>query len=162
MELCENGRCLGEKAVKRCIDLINEIKELEAPTKDPRKVSIKEIVTKVAKSYDVQVQVSGDCKAGSFLSIVFDNLISNSVFHGEASRIDVDIKEGSRGRTIIYTDNGRGIPESIRLSVFEKGFKFGGSANTGLGLFIVKKIVEMLRGSIELVNANKFVIKLGW
>ncbi len=161
MELCENEQCLGEKAVRRCIDLINEIKELEALTKNPKKVSVKKMITEIAKSYGVQAKVEGDCKAESFLSIVFDNLIRNSVSHGEASRIEVDIREEPIKCTITFKDNGRGIPENIRSSIFEKGFKFGESANTGLGLFIARKIVEMLGGSIELTSDNKFVIALG-
>ncbi len=160
IELCEN-ECLGEKAVRRCIDLIHEVRELEALTKESKKVSVRRMITEIARNYDIQVDVKGDCKAESFLSIVFDNLIRNSVSHGKASKIDVDIEEDSSKCMISFKDNGRGIPENIRLNIFEKGFKFGESANTGLGLFIARKIVEMLGGSIELVGANEFVIALG-
>ncbi len=159
IELCER-ECQADKAVERCIDLINEIRELESLAENPKEVSISEIVKRVARHYDIQVDIKGDCKAKSSLAIVFDNLIRNSICHGKATKVEVNVESDSEGCTITFRDNGSGIPDEIQPRIFEKGFKFGENANTGLGLFIVKKVVEMLGGSVRLKRAGTFVIEL--
>ncbi|MEK7671230.1 MAG: ATP-binding protein, partial [Bacteroidota bacterium] len=49
-----------------------------------------------------------------------------------------------------FTDTGMGMPEEVRLKVFEPFFTRGKQHGTGLGLAIVKKIVDDHNGSIEI------------
>ncbi len=50
---------------------------------------------------------------------------------------------------IIAKDNGPGIPEHIRATLFEPFVTYGKANGTGLGMAIVKKIIDAHRGSIR-------------
>jgi len=60
-----------------------------------------------------------------------------------------DAMELIKGVTICAADNGPGIPEQIQATLFEPFVTFGKSNGTGLGMAIVKKIVEAHQGSIK-------------
>ncbi|MEI7811817.1 MAG: hybrid sensor histidine kinase/response regulator [Ignavibacteria bacterium] len=86
---------------------------------------------------------------------VLNNLISNAIkFSYPESRIEITLsKDETNGAVISVTDNGQGIPEDEldRLFIpFEKISvrSTAGERSTGLGLSIVKKIVESHLGQI--------------
>ena len=72
-------------------------------------------------------------------------------------KVDVDIVFHIR-------DNGPGIPEEIRTTLFEPFVTFGKTKGTGLGLAITKKIVELHRGTITFESVigqgTSFIITL--
>ena len=88
---------------------------------------------------------------------VFENLITNSFRHNSAgTTIFADITESDGSVVIHIGDNGKGIPEDIRETIFEP-FVVGNRSRTsgkgsGLGLAISKRIVEAHGGSIRLVD----------
>ncbi len=86
---------------------------------------------------------------------VVDNLLSNAIkFSPSGSVVNVACGQTNRGLTVTVTDQGLGIPSDDidRLfSTFEKlGVQpTGGEKSTGLGLSIVKSIVDAHGGEIE-------------
>ena len=52
-------------------------------------------------------------------------------------------------------DDGRGIPKEIRDKIFEWGIKGKESKGSGLGLHLVKRIIESYGGKITLKEAEK-------
>ena len=59
---------------------------------------------------------------------------------------------------VVFTvkDNGPGIPAKIQARIFEPFISYGKSTGSGLGLSIVKKIVESHNGEIRFTSqANK-------
>ncbi len=71
---------------------------------------------------------------------VFDNLIDNSLRHGEhVNNISVRCVESGTNLEIIYQDDGVGIPVDLKSRIFERGF----GKNTGMGLFLVREILEL-------------------
>ncbi len=101
---------------------------------------------------------------------VFINLLSNARDASpEDSRIWVEAEAHGENILVSVTDEGSGIPESIKDQILEPFFttKEPGEG-TGLGLAMVYSIVEAHKGSIEIVspansvlqNGTKFVLKL--
>jgi signal transduction histidine kinase len=89
------------------------------------------------------------------ISIVIDNMISNSK-KAEASVLDIEInRKGPRSLTIIFRDNGKGLNKDIKEvnQIFEKGYST--TRSTGLGLFHVYNIVTENNWKITVNTANK-------
>lgn len=90
------------------------------------------------------------------ISQIISNLVHNAVKYTEEGRIFVDLREEEDHLIVVVSDTGVGIPEEKLESVFEqfvqlhsaeKGKKKSG---VGLGLSIVKELVELMGGTIEL------------
>lgn len=102
------------------------------------------------------------------LSIIFSNLISNSIKymdeHKPENRIDIEA-DVSDHIVIVYSDNGIGIYKDYVPRVFDMFYRGTHlSEGAGLGLYIVKEAVEKLHGSIHLESEErkgvKFTIKI--
>jgi signal transduction histidine kinase len=73
----------------------------------------------------------------------------------QEGKITVDILSGEDSFEIRVEDNGRGIPLSIRSSLFDPFVSSGKSNGTGLGLAIVSKIVHDHGGSISVERTSE-------
>ncbi|MFZ2956506.1 MAG: GAF domain-containing sensor histidine kinase [Candidatus Ozemobacteraceae bacterium] len=88
------------------------------------------------------------------LAQVIDNLVSNAVkFSKSGTRITVSVRVDGTHARIEVTDQGLGIPQEEREKLFQPFGKTSvqptdGEKSTGLGLMIVKKIVEAHGGQI--------------
>lgn len=71
---------------------------------------------------------------------VFYNLIDNSFRHGETvSCIRLSCTLQKNELVIVYQDDGRGIPETDKAFIFNRGF----GKHTGLGLFLSREILSI-------------------
>lgn len=92
------------------------------------------------------------------LKEVFCNLIDNSIkYSRDEVEIDILVKETqTEGRRVYETtisDNGYGIPDETKQKLFKR-FQRGTTKahGKGLGLYIVKKLIEKFGGSIQIEN----------
>lgn len=80
------------------------------------------------------------------------NLLSNAIkFSPEQSLIEVKTELSINGLLLVVRDNGIGISEEDQKHLFERFFRGTNAVNiegTGLGLHIVSKYTEMMRGTI--------------
>jgi nitrogen fixation/metabolism regulation signal transduction histidine kinase len=82
---------------------------------------------------------------------LFSNLLLNAVEAIPERREGiVRISESRSGRDVVISisDNGTGIPETLRASIFSPNFTTK-SSGTGLGLAMCKSIVEQQKGTID-------------
>ncbi len=93
----------------------------------------------------------------AFYSIVI-NLIENAAkYSPPQSKIIIELKK-EKGDTILSIfDEGPGIPEYEKKNIFDKFYRIGNeetrkAKGTGLGLYIVKHLVEQLGGKISVRN----------
>ncbi len=90
----------------------------------------------------------------SLMRVVLQNLISNSVkYTPNKGSIKVEVHKIGNDIIISVSDSGYGIPERQQSRIFEKFFRADNireveTDGTGLGLYIVKEIVEKSGGSI--------------
>lgn len=89
----------------------------------------------------------------SYLEIVINNLISNAIkFSNESGIIKISLKKIINKYEIKITDNGCGMTEEIGNRIFEKFYQGDTSHSkkgNGLGLALVKKVIDILGGSIR-------------
>jgi len=156
------------KAIENCSEYINRIRELERIVTDGelKPIDIGRVVKRILEKYNVMFDIDGNCIAlanDAFESVV-DNIISNAVKHGQTDRIDVKILKLNGECEIRIADYGKGIPHEIRDKVFDEEFKFGECAGIGLGLYIVKRLIEKYEGRIWIEDnepsGTVFVIRL--
>lgn len=120
------------------------IKEL-APTIEKKGV---ELTTSFEKNLP-KIQVDKN-----LTKIVFQNIISNAVeYTHEHGKILVVIKKEGENMVFSVTDNGIGIPAAMQPKIFEKLFRADNAIEmrtdgTGLGLYVVKAIVDQSGGKI--------------
>lgn len=92
------------------------------------------------------------------LNRIFSNLINNALKHGtKATIIGINLKYDQKNIFIDIYDNGVGIPENEINYVFDRLYTVEKSRSlkvkgSGLGLTIVKKLVEALGGGISVYS----------
>jgi histidine kinase len=82
---------------------------------------------------------------------IFDNLLSNAIRHtGRGGRVSIEARESSSRVLFSVRDTGPGIPEDQLPMLFGRFVKIGdGKDKTGLGLALVKRLVEAQGGQIS-------------
>ena len=95
--------------------------------------------------------------SASLLEQVWINLIDNAIKHSpEGSSIHIAICEISGMITVSISDDGDGMTEEVQKHIFEKfyqGDKSHKAEGNGLGLAMVKKVLELHGGSIQVNSA---------
>ncbi|MEA1930652.1 MAG: PAS domain-containing sensor histidine kinase [Euryarchaeota archaeon] len=89
--------------------------------------------------------------ATSLLGSVVRNLLTNAIQHNrsEEPRVTVSATERDGWVEIRVADNGPGIPDSQKAELFGKGEKGLESAGTGIGLYLVRTLVESYDGEVR-------------
>jgi signal transduction histidine kinase len=85
------------------------------------------------------------------LKQILVNLFQNSIKYCDAEKLVIRVsgKKEKNGLSFCIEDNGAGIPEDLHEKVFEKFFRYStNTLGTGMGLSIIKKIVENYQGKV--------------
>jgi signal transduction histidine kinase len=91
------------------------------------------------------------------LNRMFSNLIKNAlqaIPENQLGRIDVSAICKKNYYTITITDNGSGIPVALQEKIFTPNFTTK-TTGMGLGLAMVKNMVENLNGTIDFITSDK-------
>ena len=129
------------------------------------------IMDKVIKLYskgeggELEINLRYDIEPGLFMiadssamSSIVNNLIENAVKYSDAdSEIFLELKAKDHNALLRVYDKGMGIDEKLHTRVFEKFYRTENEGTrktrgTGLGLFIVKYLVEQHNGRICIKN----------
>lgn len=112
------------------------------------------------------VTIKGD---KNLLSVAISNILSNAIRYSKTDKIDIVLNENNDNVELIVKDYGVGIEKEHLDNIFERFYrvdknrsrKLGGS---GLGLSIVKNIIELHSGKIkaesEINHGAEFIIDL--
>lgn len=121
-------------------DVLMEVWELFSPIADDKGIKL---------SFDspFDCHLFGDREK---IKQVLVNLLANAMkFTSQGGNVTLKIKVGDTRIELQLCDNGRGIPEEELPRLFQKFMQVKGEkVGTGLGLFIVRNIVEGHRGEI--------------
>lgn len=100
------------------------------------------------------------------LQRILDNLVENSRKYGETIplRMKIKLEKTPKGVSICFQDNGIGVPEEKLPYIFEEFYRGDESRNkkegNGLGLYIVKYLMEAMGGSVRAENADGLAVYL--
>lgn len=107
-----------------------------------------------------KIEVESNLKFSSewyIINTILQNLIENSVKYldkeKEQSFVEVKVSSTKTDVIIVVKDNGQGIGKEHQVKIFDMFYRANNNADgTGLGLFILKRAVERLKGEIKLVS----------
>ncbi len=179
-DLSEKGKkmlTLADRNSARMLSLINDLLDVErikAGMMELKLSSTKlaplldlcaQSVASLAEPNGIKITVSSDdilVKADDDrLSRVVTNLLSNAIkFSPEGSTISVSAKRHAGFAEVTVKDEGRGIPEEMIATIFDRFTQVMDSdsrakGGSGLGLAICKALVELHGGSISVVSPNE-------
>lgn len=168
--LIEEAKEYVDKALKgnrESINLIQKIRTLLKAQKENREEidisdTLREAVENVEtlvhdRGMDISLKSSSkECKVegGPLLKEVFTNIIENSAYHSGGTQIKISEKVGHEEVICIIEDDGKGIPDEKKESIFEKGYTTDKARGTGLGMFLVKMLLETYGGDIEVNDSE--------
>lgn len=133
--------------------------KMEKSLEDKKTVSLQEVVNSITRTLMVppHLKIKADnlpdvCFEPLALYQIMQNLISNSIKYNDKDKgiIEVDAQEKNNFYQVNVRDNGKGIKPEDSDKVF-RIFSLAGSQSsesTGVGLSIVKKLVEAAGGNI--------------
>lgn len=138
----------GVKLVKKRVNLIDKIK-IQTEEYLQHQVELNKQIYFKFTSADIYVEVDED----KFLQVI-NNLVSNALkFTKDGGTITIGMEEQEQHILITIADDGIGIPEKYHATLFERftdarrpGLR--GEPSTGLGMSIIKTIIDWHDGSI--------------
>lgn len=159
----------GSQRMALLVNALLNVARIEAGTFSvaPEMVSIQDTIATVLKENGPTIQVQQqkikqqiDTKAPpvsvdrQLMYIVVQNLITNAIKYTPAKGA-ISVGYERRGRSLIFTvaDTGYGIPKASQKNIFQKLYRADNvrskvTDGTGLGLYIVKSILDHTGGSI--------------
>lgn len=89
-------------------------------------------------------------------------MVSNAIKYA-AGRVTItinSIKDADKHFTILFKNDGKGIPEEFRQQIFEPFVRLRGNnkPGTGIGLSLAKSLTELHNGSLQLVSGEQDLI----
>lgn len=147
----ELGNFKAEYSPLDLTDLVSDVlRELDA--------NIKSKQLTVTSNFDEEVQAI--VSDPNLLRMIVTNLCSNAVKYTPVSgRVHIQCQEQSGFLTIEVSDSGMGIPQSDQDQIFSKLYRATNAVRdvpdgTGLGLYIVREAVAVLRGKISFTSVE--------
>lgn len=124
-----------------------------------------------SKNIEIKTDMDDDVLINSdpeLLGIVWQNLVSNAVkFTDTGGTISVSVKRTEDGASVSISDTGCGIDSETGRHIFEKFYQGDTShavQGNGLGLALVKRIIDITGGEISLSSqvgkGSTFTVKL--
>jgi len=158
--------------LKRLVDDLLELSRLQSGVISLEKESldIAQVLVQVKAKFqalleqnkiDLQVEIGPEAEylfADRFrIEQMFINLINNAIRYTAGGKIEIISRRTEVGIELCISDTGRGIPEQDLPFIFERFYRADKSRNresggTGIGLSIVKNIVDAHNGKISVIS----------
>ena len=111
-------------------------------------------------SFELESHVKGNCSISGvdeLIAQMLDKLISNAVdFHAHSTPIVIRIQQHDQNLVLSVLNQGESLPEHMQDNLFESMVsvrsKKGEAPHLGLGLYIVRLIVDFHEGSVRALN----------
>lgn len=151
--------------VEKCVDITNQIQRLIEFTRVYEDIGSSEAiwqnvsgiidnVREMMEDSNLTFKVETDnlqIYADPMLEKVFYTLVENTLRHGErATEVSLNYEKNGDDLILVYSDNGIGVPDDDKLSIFKRGF----GKHTGLGLYISQEILSIT--NIRIAETGKY------
>lgn len=123
-----------------------------------RIVNVENNKVKINQFYDLASPICSDINR---LEPLIHNILSNAIKYADKSKAEssiyLSVVSNEDNICIIVADNGIGIAHHLQSKIFDMFYRATNlSAGSGLGLYIVREIINKLKGSIK-IESEEFV-----
>lgn len=153
----------AQKAINEGMEIIEKVRLLKkAEEEEIKEVDITSVIDQQLDHWKDEAEEEGidiknlspdnvcRVKGGSLLVRVLTNIVENSIQHSQGNKIVIDINKDKDDEVICsIKDDGTGISDEEKKQVFKKGYTTDQEKGTGLGMYLVKTIIEIYGGSIK-------------
>jgi len=110
---------------------------------------------KIRVHHDVDANVKVSCHKGQIQQVLLNLFINaeEAMPRGGEIWVRTEVDTSLKRVNVYFSDNGCGIPDTIREGIFDS-FLSGKPSGSGLGLSIVKRILQEHRGNIEIADST--------
>jgi PAS domain S-box-containing protein len=156
-------------SMKVLIDAILDFKRVSASSAQPAEIDLRDVVERsvgLARPAALERTITLNLDLDACPPIVGDldqiehavrNVVSNAIKYSyEGGEVSVALEAREDSVHLAVVDEGIGIPESDQARLFERFFRAGNVGElqgTGLGLALVRQVVERHRGTVALTSA---------
>ncbi len=157
----------AEKATREGREIIEKVSTLQEAEKEGiEKLAIDPIIEdvvdeskdravdkgmKIITNYpDLKCNIMG----GQLLKELFKNLFINSIQHSKGSKIRISGEDTEEECIVSIEDDGKGIPDEKKDEIFDRGYTTDDERGTGLGMFLVKTLLERYDGDIKVKDSD--------
>ena len=153
--------------VKKLTDdlFLHSVSEMDKISFMEEKIDLNEIIINSIKDFKANTAISYKNKINNAYIFadkmrtyqIFENIINNSIKYANTN-IDISLDENDEYYIASIRDYGTGIDDNDLPFIFEKfyrGKNATGKNGTGLGLYIVKYMIEKSNGRVELESSDK-------
>lgn len=131
-------------------------------------LQFEELLEKKNITIDCDIEDIQVVSAKELLQLVWNNLISNAIkFTENAGTISVNVYQEKKYAVVKVSDTGCGMTSDVGKHIFDKFYQGDisrASDGNGLGLALVKRVIDILGGKIyvesELGKGSTFIVKL--
>jgi len=150
----------------RIVATKDTVKEYSITTDYPAQIlkRVANTLSKEAQQVGLDIEVNYNDVAGNKFMIasraltqISLNMVKNAIRHSSASKLKISLygQEISNSKVhlnITFTDNGVGIPKHLHDKIFDAFYSrdISNNSNTGLGLFIVSELVDVMDGELSI------------
>jgi len=156
---------------KKLVSNVRKLSQIEGQEIIIEKIEIFNILKKAVKfihnsfhdkNLKIQIKTFSEqiyIKANELIEEVFENILINAVKYNNNPTIEINIKisklakEGNNYYKIEFIDNGVGIEDDRKTTIFQRADK--SIRGMGLGLSLVKKIIQKYEGKVWVENIVK-------
>ncbi|MCB0484052.1 MAG: HAMP domain-containing histidine kinase, partial [Flavobacteriales bacterium] len=165
---------LVEKAVRKLQLIAKEVINFHRNKRTPveqQSINFKKLIENAIQDYaffegaeeidfDIQIHANSSFESDKErIKIIFNNLISNAIKyrdrHKDVQKVEILVSTDALGAHITVSDNGLGIAEEVIPRIFDIYYRASAqSTGSGIGLYIVREVITLLSGKIEVSSID--------
>jgi signal transduction histidine kinase len=160
-----------ERLINQLLD-VARLQQKQTDASPPEWVALDDVIQHYAQQLQEQHELEADqmqirvvpCEVLAYkvdAEILVRNLLENAIkYAGSPPLVEIDLQFADDSATLAVTDNGLGVPRHLRRKIFQRFYRLGDELErkqpgTGLGLFLVRSIVQRLKGHVRVVDVPK-------
>gem|GEM_PF-5709454 len=151
-----------EKASQDGVELIDKVELMKrlSSTSETTPVNLRGAIKRVEAQFHQRLEDAGmtmhvdyeslnvSVQGGPLIHELFSNLVENCINHSSGSRIQIAARDQGENVLCLVEDDGRGVDEADRAMLFDRGFRKGRRAGSGLGSYLAHRITEFYKAEI--------------